>query len=111
MNLRAGEALAALGLADPAASRMYYALFQSAVHALRRRGLRPERLRSGAVHWDHAMVRNNVWAVRGRRSDRELLREMLDLRKLADYEDHPVDPKTVLKLIPAVREFVEEVAK
>ncbi len=33
-NLKAGEALLALGFVDPAASRYYYALFQAAVHAL-----------------------------------------------------------------------------
>lgn len=108
-DLRAGEALAAPGLADPAASRYYYALYQAAVHALTRRGWTPGRLRSGAVEWSQVVVMNNVALVRGRRSDRGLFDSMRDLRLKADYRDDSIAPGLLAARVDEVRAFVEEV--
>ena len=110
-NLQAGEALAALGLVDPATTRYYYALYQAAVHGLTRLGFAPSRVRSGAVEWDHSMVMNNVSLVRGRRSDRELYRSMREMRRDADYRDDAVDPAELAAQVAAVRDFVEEVTR
>ncbi len=108
-NLRAGEALAALGLPDAAASRYYYAMFQAAVHALTRRSWTPGRLQSGAVEWSHVVVMNNVSLVRGRRSDRALFDSMRDLRVMADYDDDSIAPGRLAACVEGVRAFVEEV--
>jgi len=110
-NLQAGEALVALGLVDPAASHYYYAMYQAAVHHLTQRGWTPGRIRSGAVDWDHSMVMNNVAVVRSRRSDRELYREMRDMRQIADYHVDLVKPGDLAARMAAVREFVEDVTR
>jgi len=108
-NLRAGEALAALGLPDPAASRYYYAMYQAAVHALTRDGWTPGRLQSGAVQWGHVMLMNCVSLVRGRGADRALFETMRRLRTTADYKDASVPPGLLAARVDDVREFVEEV--
>jgi len=110
-NLRAGEALAVLGLRDPAASRYYYAMFQAAVHRLTVLGWTPGRLERGAVRWGHAMVANNVLLVRKLRSDRDLYAEMQDLRERADYRDDSVKQERLAARVAAVREFVEEATR
>jgi len=108
-NLRAGEALSALGLVDPAASRYYYSMYQAAVHRFAELGLTPGRIRSGAVEWDHSMVMNNVSLVRGRRSDRIVYQAMRELRRLADYGNKSIKPGELAAHVAAVREFVEAV--
>lgn len=110
-NLRAGEALAALGLVDPATNRYYYAMYQAAVHALTRRGWTPGRLESGAVDWSHVVLMNNASLLRGRRSDRLLLGEMRDLRMQADYGDGSVIPVHLAELVADVRDLVEELIR
>ena len=110
-NLRAGEALAALGLIDPATSRYYYAMYQAAVHALTRRGWTPGRLQSGAVDWSHVVVMNNASLLRGRRSDRFLFEQMRDMRHQADYDDDAVVPVYLAELVDEVRELVEELVR
>src|SRR5262245_6788323 len=91
-NLRAGEALAALGLVDPATSRYYYAMYQAAVHTLTKRGWTPGRLQSGAVDWAHVVVMNNASLLRGRPGDRALFDHIRRLRMTADYDDDAVEP-------------------
>ena len=108
-NLQAGEILSAAGLADPAASRYYYAMFQAAVHRLIKLGWTPGRLSSGAVEWDHTMVANNVLLVRRLRSDRDLFARMRDLRVRADYRTARVSSGELAAEVAAVRDFVEEV--
>jgi len=110
-NLRAGEALAVLGLVDPAASRYYYAMFQAAVHRLTVLGWTPGRLERGAVKWTHTMVANNVLLVRKRRSDRDLYAEMRNMREDADYHDDSVEPERLATLVAAVQEFVGEATR
>src|SRR5512138_1571990 len=110
-NLRAGEALAALGLVDPATSRYYYAMYQAAVHALTRRGWTPGRLQSGAVDWSHVVVMHNASLLRGRRFDRFLFDSMRELRTQADYGDDSVDPAQLADKVDEVREFVEELIR
>jgi uncharacterized protein (UPF0332 family) len=110
-NLRAGEALLALGLIDPAASRYYYALFQAAVSRLVEQGRTPGSLASGAVKWSHSVVANNTYLLRQRRSDRLLFDSLRELRNQADYWPTSVDPLEVAVHAGDVREFVEEVTR
>ncbi len=107
-NLRAGEALAALRLVDPATSRYYYAMYQAAVHALTRKGWTPGRLQSGALDWAHVVVMNNASLLRGRRSVRSLFDAMRELRMQADYSDEGVVPEQLADLVDDVRGLVEE---
>lgn len=110
-NLRAGEALAALGLVDPATSRYYYAMYQAAVHALTRKGWTPGRLQSGAIDWAHVVVMNNALLLRGQRADRHLFEVMRDLRRQADYGDEGVVPARLASLVDEVRGLVEELTR
>jgi uncharacterized protein (UPF0332 family) len=111
-NLRAGEALLAVGLVDPAASRLYYACYQAAVHRLTLVGRTPGATRSGAVEWDHSMMKNNAGSVRGRRSDGFMYEQVRDLRRIADYSAAEcVTEGMVRALLPWVREFVVEAAR
>jgi hypothetical protein len=111
-NLRAGEALLAFGHLDAAASRLYYACYQAAVHRLTLLGKSPGAIRSGAVKWDHIMVRNVASLVRGRRGDGVVYEQARALRTVADYSshDHATDGM-VRALLPWVRDFVEEAAR
>jgi len=90
-NLAAGETLLAAGHMNAATSRYYYAMYQAAVVALSATGLRPEKVRSGAVDWDHSMVENNTFRCRGNWRDRALYVAMRRLRGQADYDDDGVD--------------------
>ena len=108
MNLEAADQLLALGLVDPAATRYYYALYQAAVHRLTLLGWTPRRIRSGAVDWDHSMVKNSVTLVRGRRQDRLLYQAVRDLRVQADYKAQSVTVALLQARVGAVRQFVEE---
>src|SRR5262245_53166379 len=110
-NLRAGEALAALGLVDPATSRYYYAMYQAAVHTLMRRGWTPGRLQSGAVDWSHVVVMSNASLLRGRRGDRALFDALRRLRMTADHDDDAVPPEELARAVDAVRDFVEELTR
>jgi hypothetical protein len=107
-NLKAGEALAALGLVDPATSRYYHAMYQAAVHTLTRRGWTPGRLQSGAVDWSHAVVMQNASLLRGRRTDRPLFDSMRALRTRADNEHGSVLPEELAAVVDLVRTLVEE---
>jgi uncharacterized protein (UPF0332 family) len=110
-NLRAGEALAALGLVDPATSRYYYAMYQAAVHTLTRRGWTPGRLESGAIEWSHVVVMRNASLLRGQRADRSLFGTMRDLRMQADYDDDGIVPGELAVRVDEVRSFVEELTR
>lgn len=110
-NLRAGEALLALGLVDPAASRYYYALYQASVHALTELGRAPGGVRSGAVEWDHSMVMNNVKGIRGRWSDRDGYEAVRRLRTRADYAGRSIDRLELEAWTEFVRDFVTEVVR
>lgn len=111
INLRAGEALFALAMNDPAASRCYYALYQASVHALTRAGWTPGRLQSGALEWSHVVVMNNMYLVRRRRSDRALFETMRALRTQADYGADSIDPAVLASRLAHVRDLVEETTR
>ncbi len=110
-NLKAGEALLALGLVDAAVNRYYYALYQASVHVLALQGRVPGQVRSGAIEWGHGMVLSYVAFVRGRRSDYWLYRDMRDMRTQADYDNLSVDPGRLAARVGAIKTFVEEAVR
>ena len=107
-NLAACEALRALGLTDAAATRYYFALYQAAVHRLKRLGWTPGSIQVGGVEWDHDIVMRNVYLVRRRRSDGDLYKVIRVLRLRADYADVSVEAPALANRVEAVRKFVEE---
>jgi len=90
------------------ASRLYYAMFQAALHRFAALGIRPALVRSGADRWDHATVANNVRMLRGRQADRPLYGDILRLRVRADYAEGPVDAWEIEWYRASIREFVQE---
>ena len=110
-SLAAGDLLLERGFPDDAASRYDYAMYRAAVHALTRRGFRPERVRSGAVDWDHSMVENNVAVCRRDGRDRLLYAAMRRLRGQADYGDGAIDRWKLDERRADIRDFVRELTK
>ena len=111
INLRVARDLAESGLFDPAATRMYYALYQAFVFRLADRGLRPQALKSGATWWEHDMVQNNSKAARGRSSDRLLFEKARILRVQADYKPRFVDPGETRDCLHDVEFLIEELLR
>ena len=110
-NLAAGESLLAAGHVNAATTRLYYAMYQAAVHRLTLKGHRPGTIRSGAVDWDHSMVENNVFMCRRDRRDRPLYAVMRRLRGQADYDDGSVERCRLDERREAIRDFVEELTR
>src|SRR5262245_61693810 len=107
-SLAVGDLLLERGFPDDAASRYYYAMYRAAVHALTAKGHRPERLRSGAVDWDHSMVENNVSMCRRNPKHRLLYMQMRRLRVLADYGRDSVSRGDITARREAIHELVKE---
>ena len=110
-NLAAGDLLFDRGHVNAAASRYYYAMYQAAVHRLTQRGFRPERIRSGAVEWDHSMVLNNTRWLRKSWRDNLLYLEMRRLRSGADYGDESISVADIADRREAIRDFVRELTR
>jgi uncharacterized protein (UPF0332 family) len=92
-NLSVGLDLLDSDKLNAAANRLYYALFQAAVHALEsKHGMRPDKLQAGAKWWKHDMVRDNMRLLRDNAQDKVVYKALKDLREEADYK-----PTTVLK--------------
>lgn len=109
-NLKASKKLLGADLVDPAMSRLYYALFQAGVHALRLAGKKPEDFKvTSRGKWGHDIVCGNISVLRPQRNDVELFREARLLRERADYDTIPVIRQRVVDLLPKVEEFVREV--
>lgn len=91
-------------------SRLYYALFQAAVHHFELRGVTPTEL-GPYSKWKHSTVRNHVYRIRQRRDDGVSLRLAYTLRIQADYAPEPVDGMTVAKLVFRAEDFVREACR
>src|SRR5262245_385700 len=94
-NLEAARVLLERGLVHAAASRLYYACFQAAVHALNRAGRRPDEIREGLDDWSHRAVAALAQLVRGREDDSHRFRRLRDLRVRADYDRGTVERREV----------------
>ncbi len=99
------------GRLDDGVSRLYFAVFQAATYGLDRLGKVPPVGRMGRPYWSHAAVLREVALVRGRKEDRDLLRELRGLRILADYRPAVVLRRDVEALRHEAIRFVEEVTE
>ena len=108
-NLEAGQWLLDRGRPNAAASRLYYSMYQAAVHRLTVKGVTPGQRRSGAVRWDHSMVENNSGFLRNSFEDRMLYREMRNMRTTADYKTDSVSAPRLRVLRAAIADYVKEV--
>ena len=108
-NLAAGELLLGRGFPNAAARRLYYSMYQAAVHRFAVLRLEPTKLRSGAVDWDHSMVENNTKKLGGDWRDKALYAQMRRLRSQADYGDERVGPEKLSGRLEAVADFVRRV--
>ena len=109
-NLQATTLLADQDLWNAAANRLYYAAFQAAVHALEKKGKRPEQL-SGFDEWKHTTICENTWLVRGRKDDRARYYALRTQRIEADYSGREVETELVRSRLAEVQELVLEVTK
>ncbi len=107
-NLDASLILLRAGRLNASASRLYYALFQAAIHALERQGRNPQDFRNSR-YWDHDTVCDFAHLARGEETDRILLDEARRLRLQADYTDLPIDRRRVEHLKHEACRFVLEV--
>ena len=107
-NLEAARRLRGLGLLNAAASRLYYSVFQAAVHVLSRRGGSPADVKRGARNWSHGRVENLVPTIRGQSEDGVLFRELRALRERADYDLEPLTKRELDRCWPDVDRFVRE---
>jgi len=107
-NLKASRTLIAEDLVDPAMSRLYYALFQAGVHALKKGGWTPRKL-GPYGEWKHSTVREGAYLMRSDHGDRILFQEACALREQADYDVLPVNRRRVADLYPEIEAFVEGV--
>jgi uncharacterized protein (UPF0332 family) len=109
-SLRAAEVFFDADCVDPAASRLYYAVFQAAVDWLTRMGRRPEELSLGADRWRHETIVGNASLFRRRLGDVRLLRALHSLRVQADYQPASVPLEQISALRPSAARFIEEVS-
>lgn len=110
-NLEVALLLLDRGYIDASATRLYYAVFQAAVHALRAQGREPAEFRRGARDWDHEILGRAIHLARGEPSDRILFRDLRHQRELADYRDGPAERNTLEYLKHDAIRFVDEVTK
>ena len=102
-TLGAARALAALGFAQDAVSRAYYATFYAARAALLARGSEPSTHRGVAVEFSRLLVRPGHVT----RETGQTLRRLADARMEADYDDgERFSPADVATLVEAAAQFV-----
>ena len=110
-NLAAGEELLDRGRVNAGVSRLYYAMFQAAVHRFEVLGVAPRHVRSGADRWQHTMIAKHARVLRGRATDRDLYNDVMELRVTADYFDRAVRLEAVTEHRAQIRDFVRELAR
>lgn len=113
-NLRASRALMVQGFPNAAASRMYYALYLAAVHALEKQGRKPSEFQDEPGYWRHEIIRSNASLVRqrsgkDRMKDSALYNAVFEMRVTADYDPASVETDQLLGRIDDVQSLVEDV--
>jgi uncharacterized protein (UPF0332 family) len=113
-NMQASRALMVQGFPNAAASRMYYALYLAAVHALEKQGHKPSAFQDEPGYWRHEIIRNNASLVRQRRGkdrmkDSALYNAVFEMRVTADYDAASVETDQLLGRIDDVQSLVEDV--
>lgn len=85
-NFRAAASLISNSLFAPAATRLYYAVFQGVVAKLLEKGMEAKKLsRDAYTEWPHGVVRNHVFFATGIGDDRITYDELYGMRTAADY--------------------------
>src|SRR5262245_6812138 len=84
-NLEAALRLLERGLLNAAASRLYFAVFQAAIHALQARSRGPMEGGAGIPAWSHVGVQERIATLRGSEDDRRVFKDLRLLRARADY--------------------------
>ena len=104
-SLRAAELCLAHGLLDSAVNRACFAMFQAAVAALEHRGIRRREWTHKGVHSDFVQL-----FVRRRKlvpaSFAGALPSVMQLRHIADYQQHGVSQPQAERAVRRAREFV-----
>ncbi len=104
-SLQAAELCLAHGLVDSAVNRAYFALFQGAICALERRGMRRREWTHKGVHSDFVQL-----FVRRRKlvpaSFAGALPSVMHLRHIADYQQPGVSQVQAERAVRRAREFV-----
>ena len=104
-SLQAAELCLAHGLWDSAVNRAYFALFQAAICALERRGMRRREWTHKGVHSDFVQL-----FVRRRKlvpaSFAGALPSVMQLRHIADYQQPGVSRPQAERAVRRAREFV-----
>jgi hypothetical protein len=106
-NLDSALLLLRAGRLNACASRLYYALFQAAIHALERQGMRPAEFRS-ARRWGHETILEAAPLARGEPADRLLLENARRLRLQANYAREAVSRRDIEQLRHEACRFVLE---
>ncbi|MCI0586747.1 MAG: HEPN domain-containing protein [Planctomycetes bacterium] len=107
-NLEAALRLLDRGLLNAAASRLYFAAFQSAIHALQARNRVPADAGSGIPAWSHAGVQERIATIRGSEEDRRTFESLRRLRELADYGARSVWRRELEFLLPDAQRLVRD---
>lgn len=112
-NLDAGVRLVDATPSRPnaAMSRLYYALYQAALHCHEKASRKFFHVDATASKWTHELVRNSAALLRGKTDDVKLFTDALAQRVTADYKHHPVEIVKVKAMLPKVEEFVRSVCK
>jgi uncharacterized protein (UPF0332 family) len=105
-SLKAAEICLIQGLLDSAVSRAYFALFQAAICALERLGIRRREWTHRSVHSDfvHIFVRRRKLVPA---SFASALPSIMQLRHMADYQQPGVSQRQAERAVRTAREFLE----
>lgn len=96
-------------LIDPAMSRLYYALFQAGIHAMKKSGKQPSDFTLGETKWRHNWIRDGARLFRGSKADKPMFQLAYSLRERADYRKQSVRRDEIDALMVPAEAFVQEV--
>ncbi len=107
-NLEAALRLLDRGLLNAAASRLYYAVFQAAIHALQSRRRDSAEAPAGGRGWSHAGVQDQIATIRSDDEDQRMFKRLRLLREMADYGQPSVPRRELEFLRPDAERLVRE---
>ncbi|MCD5417142.1 HEPN domain-containing protein [Candidatus Bipolaricaulota bacterium] len=109
-SLKAARILLEAGCYDSCISRCYYAMFQMAVAALEKLGIRPLKEGEYGHAWVQAAVAQELIRRRGLlpRKMASFLPDVLKIREEADYEPIKVGKKRARRTFRRTTEFIEQ---
>lgn len=90
-NRRAAHLLLDSEHYNAAANRLYYMVFQSAIAILEKQGKKPTDFDISVKKWRHETIKSNAFCIRENEYDKNLLRDLVSLREVADYQSDAVE--------------------